>query len=352
MPRSSKKSVKKRIAVPAFITVPFGKVKASITDYMSRRPHRSFRLTRRRDAVRPLSLPGNIAFTHEVTKTVWGFKKPLSILAVIYLVLYMILIGVGSQESYQAIADAIQDASQQVTGGDLSGIGEAGLLFVSVFTLGISSAPGEAQQIFSVLLTLLVWLSVVWLLRNKLAGHDVSVRDSLYNSGAPIISTLIVTAVLTVQLLPLGIAAIGYAAASATGILQGGVEAMLFWIAAGLLGTLSLFWISSTLFAMVIVTLPGMYPFKALRIAGDVVLGRRIPILLRMIWMMLAVLAGWLVALIPVILLDMWLKSVWPAIAWLPIVPVAIAVVTTVGIVWTSSYVYLLYRKIVAQDAN
>ena len=43
--------------------------------FMARRPHRSFRMTRRRDYVRPFELPGNISFTHEVTKTLWKNKN-------------------------------------------------------------------------------------------------------------------------------------------------------------------------------------------------------------------------------------------------------------------------------------
>lgn len=330
----------------------FERARRSIEAYKERRPHRSFRLTRRRDAVRELSLPGNIAFTHEVHKTVWGYRKPLAILAVLYLVLYAILVGIGSQDSYQSIIDAMQDASQEVVGGDIGALGEASLLFLSVLTLGIDGAPGEAQQIFSALLVLLVWLSVVWLLRNRLAGHKVSVRDALYNSGAPLVSTFLVTLVLVLQLLPIGIAAFGFSAASATGLLAGGVEAMLFWMAAGLLTVLSLFWSISTFFALIIVTLPGMYPWQALRIAGDLVLGRRIPLLLRFLWMGLVVLLGWLVTLIPIILLDMGIKSLWPTVTWLPIVPVALLCLATVTVIWTSSYLYLLYRKVVADDSH
>ena len=98
---------------------------------------------------------------------------------------------------------------------------------------------------------------------------------------------------------------------------------------------------------MIIVTLPGMYPYRAIRTAGDMVLGRRIKILLRWLWMALIVSLTWLVVMIPVILLDMGIKSLWPAIEWLPIVPVTILIMAGASTVWVSSYVYLLYRKVV-----
>ena len=55
----------------------------------------------------------------------------------------------------------------------------------------------------------------------------------------------------------------------------------------------------------------------------------------------------WIVIMIPVILLDMGLKSLWPAIEWLPIVPVAAVLMAAASTVWVAAYVYLLYRKVV-----
>jgi len=323
------------------------KFKAWKNDFLARRPHRSFQLTRRRDYARSLELPGYIAFTHYVNKTVWANRKLLLGLAVIYLILFTILIGIGSQETYASLTNSLKETAVSITGGDLSQIGLAGALFLTIATVGVTDAPTESQQIYIALLGLLVWLTTVWLLRNKLAGHKVRLRDGLYNAGAPIIPLFIVALALLVQLIPILIAVIGYQAATASGLLLGGVEAMLFWIAAILLGLLSLFWATSTVFAMVIATLPGMYPFKALRSAGDLVLGRRVRILLRWLWMLAAVLVTWAIILIPLILVDQWLKNIWEAFTGVPVIPVALAVLGTVSIIWLSSYVYLLYRKVV-----
>jgi hypothetical protein len=194
----------------------------------------------------------------------------------------------------------------------------------------------------------MVWLTTVWLLRNLLAGHKVKVRDGLYNSASPLFAMVIIALIIAVQLIPAVIAFVGYNAALGTGLIaSGGAGAMLFWIGAGLLSLLSLFWITSSLFAMIIVTIPGMYPLKAMRTAGDMVLGRRIKILLRWVWMALVLAVAWAVVIIPIILLDMLIKSLWPVIAWVPIVPVAGLLMAAVSTVWVSAYVYLLYRKVV-----
>ncbi|HWT40870.1 MAG TPA: hypothetical protein VN081_06435, partial [Dongiaceae bacterium] len=207
-----------------------------------------------------------------------------------------------------------------------------------------------SQQIFAVLLFLMLWLTVVWLLRNLLAGHKVRMRDGLYSSGSPLFATMVIVFVVLLQLLPIGIAMIGYAAANSSGLLAGGVEAMLFWVGASLLGVLSLYWITSSLFAMVMVTLPGMYPWRALRTAGDIVFGRRIKLLLRWLWMLLAIAALWAVVLIPFILIDLWVKSLWPQVEWLPIVPVIVLLLSSFTALWASTYIYLLYRKVVDNE--
>lgn len=323
-----------------------------VQSFLSRRPHRSFRRTRRRDYARSLQLPGYISFTHQVNKRVWELRKVFLLLAAVYAFLTIVLVGLGSQDAYSTLTETLRQTGAEVFQGDWGQVGQAGLLFASLASSGLTGTLTEAQQIYAGLLVLMTWLTTVWILRHSLAGHAVKLRDALYNAGSPIVSTFLVGLVLVIQLLPLAIAVIGYAAASASGLLEGGVEAMLFWLTAGLLAVLSLYWITSTFVALVIVTLPGMYPLRALQSAGDIVVGRRLRILLRIVWMSAAVVIAWAVVLIPFILLDGGLKQLWPVIESVPIIPVVLLAMTTLSIIWTASYIYLLYRKVVEDDAQ
>lgn len=351
MPTSSKKvkkSTKSQANKKGWLQRFVATQQKKLAQFMARRPHRSFRLTRRRDYVRPLELPGNISFTHEVTKTLWRHKKTFLLLMATYAVLYAALVGVQSQETYATISSTLKETGGELFSGNWGAIGQASLLFVSVASSGVTSESTEAQQIFSVLVFLMAWLTTVWLLRNLLAGHKVKLRDGLYNSGAPLFAMVIITIFIAIQLIPVALALIGYSAAASTGLIAaGGAGAMLFWLAAGLLTILSLFWVTSSLFAMIIVTIPGMYPYRAIKTAGDLMLGRRIKMLLRWLWMVLVVAVVWLAVVIPVILLDMGLKNLWPALEWLPIVPVVSLIMASITTVWVAAYVYLLYRKVV-----
>jgi len=359
MPKPSKKTTKKSVNkqtktgnVLALLKKPFVASAVRIRAFMARRPHRSFRLTRSRDYKRSLELPGFFRFTRSVNKTVLAHKKIFGWLAISYAILTAIFVGVATQESYAALTSTLQETGSSIFEGNVGQVGQAGLLFAAILTNGLTSAPSETQQIYAILLGLLVWLTTVWLLRNILAGHKVKVRDGLYNAGAPIVPLFLIALVFLIQLLPLGLAVLGYSAANTSGLLEGGVEAMLFWIGAGLLTVLSLYWVTSTFFAMVIVTLPGMYPLRALRTAGDMMVGRRIRILLRLLWMMLCLVVAWAIVLIPLILFDGWIKGLFTQISWLPLIPVTLLLLGIGTVIWASSYVYLLYRKVVDDDAK
>ncbi len=323
------------------------KLKKRYAAFMARRPHRSFRLTRRRDAVQELELPGYFSFTHGVNKTLWKYRKVFLLLALVYAVLYGVLVGIQSQDTFTELSESLSAAGAEVAGGEWGALEQAGALLSTIATAGVGTEATEAQQIFSVLAFLLVWLTTVWLLRNLLAGHKVKLRDGLYNAGAPLFSTILITLLIAVQLIPVAIAAIGYSAATASGLLETGLASMLFWMAAALLGVLSLYWVTSSLLALIIITIPGVYPYQAIKSAGDLVLGRRVKILLRWLWMALTIGLTWVIVLLPVILIDMGLKSLWPAIQWLPILPFTFLILTSVTAVWASAYVYLLYRKVV-----
>ena len=355
MPARSKKAapLTRRQKIVGVAKKPVVAIRAQVKDLQSRRPHRSFRITRKRDYNRSLALPGYIKFTREVHNTLWKYRKTFFLLVAFYSIALVVSVGITSQDSYTSLTNTLRDTGSEVLKGDVAKIGDASALITVIATTGLSvDTLTEGQQVYVILLTLLVWLTTLWLLRNLIANNKVKVRDGLYNAGAPILPTFMLAFVLIVQLLPFALAIIAYSAATSSGLLNSGVEAMLFWIAAGLLTLMSLYWISSTFFALVIISIPGTYPLLSLRYAGDLVVGRRIRLLLRLLWMTAVVIVGWAIVMVPVILLDAWLKGVWSQIEWLPIIPVAVVILSPLTVVWVSSYVYLLYRKFVDDDAK
>jgi hypothetical protein len=296
-------------------------------------------------------MPGYVAFTHSVNTTLWKNKKVFLYMILAYALLTIAVTNLSSEDLYSQMRETVNESNTTLFQGFWGEIGKAGLLLVGGVTGAYNTATTTTAQTYMAILGLLVWLTTVWLLRAIVAGRKPRMRDGLYNAGAPIISTFFVASVLVLQMLPLALALFGYNSAVTSGLLEGGVEAMMFWSVAAMLVILSLYWMTTTFIALVVVTLPGMYPMQALRTGGDLVVGRRLRILLRILWMAAAVALTWAVIVIPIILLDGWLKSVWQSIAWMPIVPVTMLIMGSATIVWMASYVYLLYRRIVEDDA-
>ena len=319
--------------------------------FLSRRPHRSFKRTYRRDYVRSLKLPGYVAFTRMVWRMLRRHAKTYGLLTVLYTVVVVALGGITSQEAFSEINSLIKESGADLFGDGIGKVGEAGLLALSAFAGGPGNLTPE-QQIYLGISLLFVWLTTVWLLREHMLNRRPRLRDGLYNAGAPIISTFLIVLILLIQLLPIGIVALVYAGLTSVGILTGGFGSMLFWVFVILVSALVMYWVTSTLIALVIVTLPGMYPMRAMAAASDIVVGRRLRILYRLLWGIVNVAVLWAVIIIPVILLDTALKSWWPAIEGAPIVPYAAAFLSSLSTVWFATYVYMLYRKVVEDDAK
>ena len=321
--------------------------------FLARRPHRSFRLTRRRDYIRSLKLPGYWALTVAIWRLLKKNWRTFACLVALYAVLSMLLTTVLSQDTYLQVRQVVDEANED---GFLGTVLPVMTIFFSVLGSqvtggGVTVSAGSQQQIIAVLIGLYAWLTAVWLLRAMMAGKRPKLRDGLYSSGAPVIALGVLAVILLVQLLPAAIALIVYGAADGSGLLDQTAALMLAGGATGLVAVLSLYWITSTIIAMVIVTLPGMYPMKALRLAGDIAVGRRIRILLRLTWLVVLLLLAWAVVLIPTIVLDGALASAMPIMANVPIVPMAALLLASFSVVFSASYVYVLYRKVVEDDS-
>ncbi|HCH34212.1 MAG: hypothetical protein UY35_C0005G0048 [Candidatus Saccharibacteria bacterium GW2011_GWC2_48_9] len=328
-------------------------VTARRRNFLARRPHRSFQLTRRRDYARSMKLPGYFSFTFEVAGLLWRRKVTFGLLGLVFMLLTTAFGLLGSEAVYTQFIDSMDVSAPDGLFEGLAGeAGRAGLLLLTSVTTGLTGELSEGQQIAAGFFSLYIWLTVVWLLRNIVSGKKVKLRDGLYSAGSPILSTFLLFMVLIIQLVPMAIVIIIAQAGWQSGFIQEGVVSMAAGLGLALVVVASLYWVVSTFFALVIVTLPGMYPFRALAIAGDLVIGRRLRLLYRVIWLLLTVVSTWVVVMIPTIVLDGLLKSRFDQIAWVPIVPAMLLLMTTITVIWCASYIYMLYRKVVDDDAS
>lgn len=313
-------------------------------------PHRSFRRSYREDYKRDLEIPGILQHVFRSFGMIfknWRLFLPLLIIVVI---LNALFVGIMNESNYEQFKDVLDDTSAQVTGGDIGSVAKAGLVLISVVTTGgLSGESSEAATVFAVLIFLIIWLTTIFLLRHIMAGNKVKLRDGLYNGMTPLISTFVVFAVAVIQCIPIFLLIIAYSAAVQTEFLATPFYALVFFVFAVLMIVISGYLLSSSLIAMVAVSAPGLYPLRALHTASDLMMGRRVKFILRIVALILTLAIMWVVVMLPLIVFDIFMKQfAWTA--GIPFVPICMTIMTCFTCIYITVYLYIYYKWVLEYD--
>ncbi|MBR2709530.1 hypothetical protein IKE72_00405 [Candidatus Saccharibacteria bacterium] len=307
-------------------------------------PHKSFRRSYREDYARVTNVPGVTYHVVSAFRILFQHWKVFLPLLIITTIVYIVLVGMMNQSDYADYQNILDQTSMQVAGGDIGSFAKAGLLLISTVTSGgLSGESSESAIVFAVLIFIVIWLTTIFLIRHIKAGHAVKLRDALYNSMAPFISSLIVLIVAILQCIPLIIFIVVLSAAVQTEFLSTPFYALVFFIFAAVMILLSLYMLSSSLIALVAVSAPGLYPMRALQASSDLMMGRRTRFIIRLIVLFITLAITWVVVMLPMILIDMFFKQ-WEWAAGIPFVPVCLVVMTCFSGMYATTYLYLYYR--------
>src|SRR3990167_2427027 len=255
----------------------------------------------KKEAISRKKLPGSFNLTWQVIKILRTYWRTLGGIILIYLLLNMIFAsGIsGLNASVAEIKANIQDGDKfwEAIGGFSSLVGSAG------------SSGSQVAQVLQSTLIILESLVIIWALRQLLAGNKIKVKQAYYQSMAPLVPFLLVIAVIFIQLLPLtfgmpiiaNILSFIFNPGSTLTVL------LVFFFAA--LATWSFYMISSSIFAMYIVTLPNMQPRQALRSAKNLVRYRRWPLMRRVFFLPIFILVAMAILVVPLILFVSFLVA-------------------------------------------
>lgn len=307
-------------------------------------PHKSFKRSYREDYARDTDVPGmmyHILYSFRMIFKNWKLFLPLIIIAV---VLNVVFVGIMSETNYERFQEIFDQTNAEVADGEVGNVAKAGLLLVSTITTGgLSGNSSEASIVFGILIFLIIWLTTIFLQRHIMAKHKVTLRDGLYNGMTPLLSTFVVFVVAVIQCIPIFILIIAYSAAVQTDFLATPFYALLFLVFACLMIILSGYLLSSSLIALVAVSAPGLYPLKALSVASELMMGRRIKFIIRLIALILTMAVIWAVIMLPLILFDLWMKQfAWTA--GIPFIPICATIMSCFTYVYVTTYLYLYYR--------
>ncbi len=248
----------------------------------------------------------------------------------VYLILNILLVkGLNSGLQVQELKDALAEIFNGSTGELAVGVTVFGAL------LGTAGrASNELAAGYQSILMIIVSLVLIWALRQRLAGEKISVSDAFYKSMHPLIPYILVLLVIVIQLLPLLLATILYQPIIVGGLAITGVEKLIWGALLFCLALLSLYMVTSSIFALYIVTLPDMRPMRALRSARDLVRYRRWLIMRKCLFLPFIMLIIAAVITIPVILI------LTPVAEWF------FFFLTMLALAVFHSYMYSLYREL------
>lgn len=276
-------------------------------------------------ATASVRLPAAWTIAARALSTVWEHRRPFLGIAAIYGVLNLMLVrGVSSSSDLVQLKDLLPGVDAFTT--------NVALLAFLVTNPG--EKFGDVASAYQAFLLLITSLAVVWALRQVMSGATARIRDSFYKGMYPLIPVIPILCVILLGLLPLILSAGLYSMLVDSGIAATMLERILWALVMVVGAAATLFFLSSSVMALYIATLPDMTPLKALRSARELVRGRRLAVIRKMLFLPLA--AAVVLAVVMLTIIGLWTAAA----------PWVFFVLSMVGIVVVHAYLYTLYREL------
>jgi hypothetical protein len=249
-------------------------------------------------------------------------------ITIVYLLLNLVLGRGLTIINLNDVAYDIQTSSSV----EITGLAMSVSLFGYLLTS--SGATTNGSSTYMTLLTILVSLVAVWALRQTYSDKKPTVKQAFYSSTGSLIPSVLVLVVIGLQMIPMVIGGWIYGAIVMSGLAVRLLEKIAWGGLSFALTFLTLYLLSSSVFAFYIVNLPNVTPFQALRSARGLVKGRRFSIMRKLLFLpfLLFVMA---------VLLFIPLLSIVPGVAaW------AYIILSSAALILVHVYVYSLYREL------
>ncbi len=279
-------------------------------------------------------LPDVWRLSADSLRLVWRGKGALSGIILWFGLAYLIIVtGFSGGSNVVAI-------KQQFSGffhGNFSQL-DSGLGVYAVLLGSVGNSSNGTSISVAAFVIVVAILALIWAYRQIVNGTTIRIRDAYYRGMYPLIPFLGILLIISLELLPI-IAGISlYTFATYNHVAVDLVEKSLFGLLALSLSALSLYWLSSSLLALYIVTLPDMTPMRALKSAKPLVQNKRLAIILRILYLPLVLLIISLVIIVPIIIV----LSVAAQLVFM--------LLSLVFIVIANAYMYNLYRELIEDE--
>jgi hypothetical protein len=304
----------------------------SITEHKRKRKkpeYKSFKLAKKIKPPVQKKLSSVFSLLWQTCKHIWFYKK---IFVVIFLIhLFLIIIFVQKLNFGLDINDLKSQINELY---QLGGFNLDLLIFAEV--VAGSGEVSELSSTYQSFFMLIMGLAYLWLFRQSTgtAKKNILIRQPFYEGMTPLIPIMLVLMAIGLQLLPMTLGVTVFSVVQQNGLAVTIIESVIWGLLALLLTLLTFYWLSSSIFALIIVTLPKMTPIKALKSAKKVVAFRRW-LLMRKLFLLTIIISAFNagLTLLAIIALPQLAQTVWLATSTLSL-PISIGAI------------YRLYREL------
>ncbi len=269
--------------------------------------------------------------SQDCLKPLWRYRYVFLGILFVYGVLNLIFAqgfsaGLNVISTKNELKSLVGEKSNTLSGG----LTVYGLMIVSL--AGGGTAGGSLG--YSIIFFIIGSLAIIWAIRNAFNDVRVRIRDAYYKGMYPLVPFVVILLLICIELLPMLAGVSVYVFSINNGIAITIIEKSVFVLLMLLLSALTLFLLSSSLFALYIVTLPDMTPLKALRSARNLVKKRRLAVIARIIYL-------------PVVLFIISAIISLPLIIFAAsIVPWVFMLIALLSLMIAHGYFYNLYREL------
>jgi hypothetical protein len=292
--------------------------------------YKSFRMHKRVKHHEP-PIIGAFSISRKSFKLMMKNKINIALFAVIYGALFLLLVrGIFNPINIGDLRFEIESATGEGTGSSFS----SNTLIFNKLVGSLAAGLSGNQGVYQLVLFVVGALSVIWLFRQQQAGNKVNVKQAFYRGMYPLVPFTLVIYVIVLQLLPAIIGNFLYSTVISNGIATGQVEQFVWLLLYLSTLLLSFYLISSSVIALMIVTLPEMTPLRALRKAKELVTFRRFSVFRKTTMLLLIVAALFALIVFPALFISAQLAQI------------LFLVLSVLSLPFAVGYIFVLYREL------
>lgn len=294
--------------------------------------YKSFRFSKRIHQPKPPIMGSFRLFVASIRLLVKKWKLFGGIIGIYFVLTVMLVKGFGSGSNLVQLKDSISGA---IHGNGVQQLVNGVTLF-GVLLGNANTTPSDVASAYQSMLLIIMSLVLIWALRQCMGSKQVkvAVHDAFYKGLYPLVPVLLVMCVIGLQTLPMVFANFVYSTIFPAGLAVTPIEKGLWGMLLGLLVLLTFYMVTSSIFALYIVTLPNVRPMQALRSARELVRHRRFMVMRKLLFLPAALLVLAAVIVVPIIVLSAGLAE------WV------FFMLSMLGLAMFHSYVYHLYREL------